>query len=493
MKAWLGDAMRTVGALWYWNARKSWFVLRRRRGQCPCHNPSDSGEPGKTGCEAVTLWNDPARFQRRVCPLLQRNADGVWMCGASVAQVRPFWGRFLILHGAVVVLAVLLTGFTVFGAMRHIGYHVSLKQIFWPPRWSEFRELRVQLFAEQAKAHYEAGRVREAIAALAMAHALAPENYAYAMMLAQFYQAGVPEATDAMYRKLMQMHPERRNDTARVWFRSLLARARFKDLAELARRQLASDPTQTAAWLHALLFASRAMQDWTPLEAAATDAAIDPAVRRALELELAVRRLPAERARDFLRTAGAVTDLPYLRVQRVELFIEFGAPNEALALAASSRFLLSGRDVVRLGLAARAAAGQRDALRRDIEALLAPEREVSLAEISLVAQHLIRYPDRDALGLLREAMPRLSQAEPAVRLEAWINFFCAAGSAQDRAQLAFARERLLSLDLLSPAGVQRLETFFTLLPAQQRPEFLLPQLQPFALDLSYALCGRYLQ
>lgn len=491
MKAWLGDWMRTVGALWWWNARKSAFVLRGRRGQCPCHNPSDTGEPGKTGCEAVIGWREPRRFRWRVCPLLTTDAAGAWVCSAPPERVRPFWGRWFLFHGAAGLLAAVLAGLVAFGAMRQIGYRVTLAQVFWPPRWSEFRQLRVQLFADQAQAHYEAGRIREAIAALATAHSLAPDNYAYAMMLAQFYQAGMPDAADPLYRRLLATHPDRRNETARVWFRSLLARGRFGDVAELARRQLAHEPGQASAWLHALFVASRATRNFEVLEAVAHDAAVPAELRRLAAFEAELRRRPVADARDVLLAAPLPADLPYARVQRIELLLEFNLPEAAATLAAQSRSALAGRDVVRLGLAARAAARDRAGLRADLHALLAPDRAVGLAELSLVAQHLIVHPDGEFLPLLARAMERAEALPTAERLEAWINFLCAAGSGLDRGQLAHARERLLSLDLLTPAAVARIEGFFLLPPGQQRIALLLPQLQPFGLDLSYALCARY--
>lgn len=493
MKAWLGDWMRTVGALWWWNVRKSAFVLRGRRGQCPCHNPSDTGEPGKTGCEAVIGWREPRRFKRRVCPLLMQKGTDAWVCSAPPERVRPFWGRWFIFHAGAALLTATIAGLVVFGAMRQIGYRVTLGQVFWPPRWSEFRQLRVELFAEQAKTHYEAGRIREAIAALATAHALQPDHYAYAVMLAQFYQAGMPDAADPIYRRLMQTHPERRNETARVWFRSLLARGRFGDVAELARRQLVQDPEQTSAWLHALLVSSRAARKFDALEAAVVDPGLSDAARRIVEFELVTRRQPPALVRDHLLRSPLPGTVPYARVQRIELLLEFNVTDAAVALAVDSRASLSGRDVVRLGLAARAAAGEREALRTDLQALLAPEREVGLAELTLVAQHLIRYPDSEFLARLARAMERAESLPSAERLEAWLSFFCAAGSALDRAQLSLAREKLLGSELLTPQAIARMEAFFQIAPAQQRVELLLPQLQPFALDLSYALCGRYVK
>lgn len=172
----LTDAFRMVWALFYWNLRKSLFRWSGRKGDAPCQNRSDSGRAMQTGCEACASWNSRARFQR-VCPLLTRRDDGVWVCRVDAAEVRPFWGRAFAWSGGSVFGVVFLSAILVYSSMRSIGYEVTWRQILWPPAWSELRGVRANLFIQQARERYAAGEVREAIQALTVAYQLNPSHY----------------------------------------------------------------------------------------------------------------------------------------------------------------------------------------------------------------------------------------------------------------------------------------------------------------------------
>jgi tetratricopeptide (TPR) repeat protein len=270
VKGWLADFWRAAWAFFFWNARKSFFVLRRRRGRCPCHNPSDSGRPLATGCEAVSGWHRPERFTR-VCPLLRRNDAGFWVCSVPPEKVRPFWGRAVLHYAAALLVLWLLLAALAYAGLRGIGYQVAYRQLAWPPAWTELPAVRAELFIRQARDHYLAGRVKEAINALSVAYQLDPGNYQAGMMLAQFYRAGSPKQADDLYQRLLVEHPARRTETARAWFQSLLARGRLQDVGELARRQLAAEPEQAAAWTHALFFVTRHLGDEGLLKTVRTD------------------------------------------------------------------------------------------------------------------------------------------------------------------------------------------------------------------------------
>ncbi|HET7536106.1 MAG TPA: tetratricopeptide repeat protein [Candidatus Didemnitutus sp.] len=491
MKGWLGDTVRMTWALLYWNARKSAFVLKRRRGRCPCHHPSDSGRPMETACEAVLDWRQPARFQR-VCPLLTRNSQGTWVCRVSANEVRPFWVRAFAYYGGAVAAVVLLAGFGVWGALVGIGYHVTPRQVFWPPAWRELKQARVQLFIDQARSHYQAGRVREAIAALAVAHELAPDNYPAGMMLAQFYQAGNPDAADTIYLRLSQTHPENRNEIARTWFRSLLARGRLADVVELSRRQLAADSAQAAAWTHALIFSARVMKKPDLLAAAAADPKLPSETRAVLQLEAAVRTAPAADVHRLLLEAPLPTAFPYAREQRTELLIEFGYPQEALGLLAGSQVALGGRDVVRLALDAMAKAGDHERVRREASGLLAPTKQIGPGELTVIAQHLIRYPDSDLLATVVAALSRIDKAPPEQLLEVHLNLLCATGVAGDKARFATVRAAAQATGLMGSALTQRVEDFFFGARKFQRVDVLLVGIPFMPLDVTYLLLERYL-
>jgi hypothetical protein len=493
VKGWLGDLRRGAWALLYWNARKSWFVVRGRAGQCPCHNPSDSGEPLATGCEAAIGWNNPRRF-RHVCPLLVRNEKGAWVCGVAPARVRPFWARAWGFYGAVLAGVFLAGGFSVWGGLRGIGYRVTVRQVLWPPAWSELRAVRAQIFIDQAQEHYHAGRTREAIRALSVAYATDPDNYALGMLLAQFNQAGNPEAADRIYLRLLRLHPAQRRETTEAWFLGMLARGRLMDVAMLAQRELgAAGPEQAAGWIHALIFASRLLHRPDLLETAALGAKLPLAARTTWLFEARVQRATPGEALGILRTEPLLQDFPYARLQRAELFLRIGRPREALALMAASRGELAGRDVVRLALAAYALAEDDAARRREAALLLAPGRKIGEGELTLLAQHLIEHPDAVILEALGRSVENLGGMDPVSRREIWLNYLCALGAAGDEKQFARAREKALATGMISSRVGARLHDFFFPVGSRGRIEIVLPGLTGLSSDLNYLLLQKYWQ
>ncbi|MBX3750442.1 MAG: hypothetical protein KF897_10160 [Opitutaceae bacterium] len=491
MKGWLGDLGRTIWALFYWNLRKSVYRLRGRLGQCPCHNPSDTGAPLETGCEAVLGWRQPRRF-RRVCPLLRQNARGQWVCSVRPEEVRPYWGRAAALVaglGGALALGVLLSAF---GLMRGIGYDVSLRQLAWPPAWHELHEVRARLFIEQARQAYAAGRVREALGALVVAYEMDPSNYSVAMMLAQFYQAGNPALADTLYGNLLREHPAHRVETARVWFRSLLARGQLRGIAELARRQLALEPQQAAAWVHALNFAARHRDEPAILDAAVAIPDLPAAVQDTLRLASRVLRLPRAEARAALLSLPAKPEFVYDRVYRIETLTRLGFAEEAYDLLLNSRPLLAGRDVARLAFAIYAQRGDHARLEREYDALLASGRPLRGHELSLLAIHLVEWPDARLLDKVCAAFPRLAAEPIEGQLEAGLAVFCAAGTARDGSRMADIQQQLAKTTKIPLSGMNRLGSFFLAESGKIRIENILPQQNSMSLELNYALLERYL-
>lgn len=491
VKGWLADMLRTVWAMFYWNTRKTFFVARRRRGQCPCHNPSDSGKPFETGCEAVIHWNRPERF-KRVCPLLAQNEKGRWVCSVAAEQVRPFWGRALAYLGGTVGAVVLVVTLTLYGGMHYIGYKVSVRQIIWPPAWHELAEVRAELFITQARENYRQGKVKEAIQSLTIAYNLDPHHYQVGMMLAQFYQAGSPAQADLIYQGLLRDHPERRNETARVWFESLLSRGRMADVAELAQRQLLLEPPQAAAWTHALLFATDYLPDGKLLEHVASAEAVPESTRKVISMAIEVRKRSSIEAARYLLKVPMAKGFPYEKVYRVEELIRLGYPREALALLSVVRSELAGRDVARLVFAGYAALGDKTRLVREFSALLSNTRKLRAAEITLLAVHLVEYPDQDLLQMLGEALDRVPLDPPGDRLEAAIAFFCAAGVQGDKDQMDRAKQLIADTFSTNPMGLTQLEAFFLKKSSVTRIERLLPSINPLPLELNYALLRHYL-
>jgi len=489
VKGLLGDAARAVWAMFYWNARKSAFRWRGRRDGCPCQNPSDSGEGGRTRCEAVLGWREPRRF-RQVCPLLVPRAEGGWVCSVDAADVRPFWGRAVAwLGGALAVLA-LAGGLGLFTAMRGLGYPVSLRQVLWPPAWRELRAVRAELFIAQARENFLAGRVPEALSALRVAHEMDPRNYAVAMMLAQFHRASQPAAADALYAKLLRDHPQRAVETARTWYFSLLTRGQLTEAAELAAQRIAAEPDQAAAWTHALVFTLRRMGRPEKLESAA--GAAPPAAAGVLRLEARLLREPDPAARRKLLQDTPLPDsFPYAWMHRANRFIGEGQAGDArqLLAAAFERKVLAGRDLVALELAARATQNDGEGLKRTSDLLLA---RGGPAELQILAQHLIVHPRRELLARVLAAMPA-----PAPPTDDWraalLALYCAAGVEKDRPALKLVRERFEPTFGATQAGLAELELFF-LGRLEARPFFtVLPRVEPLPTELLYALLERHLE
>jgi hypothetical protein len=254
---WIGDFFRFWWGLFYWNTRKSWFRLRgAHRDDCPCQNASDSGLAFDTRCDAVALWNKPARF-RKVCPLLVETPDG-WRCSVEAEGVRPFWGRAFLVSGGTLLALYLVAAGVVFAAMRAARYEVSFTSIVVPTHWRDLRTAQERLYAARAQHALQKGNYQEAILALDMVCQINPRNYSAGIALAGLTQvAANPLISEHIYERLMHDVPEKRIQTAQIWFRTLLARADYDTIIPLSAAMLTEDPGQRGAWLNALLFAAR--------------------------------------------------------------------------------------------------------------------------------------------------------------------------------------------------------------------------------------------
>ncbi len=485
MKGRIGDLLRTLWAWWYWNARKTIFVARGRTGRCPCHNNSDIGGVDGVRCDAVLFWKDPRRFGKRVCPLLTRNAKGDWICSVPASQVRPFWGRVAISHVGVVAAVVVVSGLIAWGGMRVVGYRVSLRQIFWPRAWSELRQVRADLFREKALAALSAGRSREAITALLVARQINPGDYGSGMMLAQLLHLVQAEAVDAIYAQLLTHHPEQGKETARVWARSMLARANMTGLAGLALARLEAEPDGVPAWTHALITAARWTRNWNMLVAVVDNPKLPAEARTVCALELKLRQTDPARARSILAAAPAPTT-PYAALHRVERLVEFRDLFEALDLLAVVRPMLAGRDVVRLTLAAHAAGHNRARLEREIGSLLQARGADAAAVVTILAQHLIRFPDEALLLRCREAFEALPSG--GVRDDAAAALFCAAALAGKIDWLPEVRKQFSGQDEAGLVAQRRIEE--RLRGKDWTPLFLLSVVRPVSADLNYAVIER---
>lgn len=488
MNGWLGDLLRTYSAWWYWNTRKTLYVLRKRQGRCPCHNNSDYGaygDVGHTRCDAVLFWKKPDRFARRVCPLLVKNAKDDWVCGVPAAQVKPFWGRVVKAHLVVIVGTVLIAGGGVWGTMRLSGFKVSPRQIFWPPAWRELKQVRGDYFREQARQAFASGAISQAVSSLLVAREMNPWDFETAMMLAQLYQVVRPELVDSLYSQIQKQHPDHAAEVARIWCRSLLTRAQMAGVAHVALGELARPTPEPAAWLHALLTASRFTRDWSGVAKAAEDPKVAASARAVLAFEAKLRRSDPVSARALLRTA-ALPKESYAALYRVERMIEFGDSLDALEALRESRPLLAARDIARLTLAAHAAGRNTAALEREAGLLLAARGDNAGIAVAILAQHLIRFPQESLLLRCREAFNRLPPS--AAREEAAAAFFCAAALAGRIEWLTEIRNAMPLRGDVSLIALQRIEQ--TLKGKNWSPLLLLTIVHPVTTDLNYAVLER---
>ncbi len=253
--------MRFVWALFYWNARKTWFRLRgAHRDDCPCQIYGDSGQAYDSRCEAVSAWHEPDRF-RRVCPLLVQTKEG-WRCSVNAESVRPFWGRAWLYGGGLAAALYLIGTVGIYVGLRLAHYETTYPMVAWPPHWSRLRIAQEKLYANRAQKALQAGNYAEAMLSLEMVTQLNPQNYPAGLALAGLNQvAGQPAVADHIYERLMRDAPDQRRQTAQLWYRALLARGAYTEVKQLATVMLNEDPAERAAWLHALLFSCRQTGD----------------------------------------------------------------------------------------------------------------------------------------------------------------------------------------------------------------------------------------
>lgn len=301
---WLTDSVRLVGAMFYWNARKTAYIARGRKGHCPCQNQSDFGRGKMVACDAVLGWNEPARF-RKVCPLLFGTDEG-WLCSVPAEQVRPFWGRVVVALLVIGVGGYLAATLSVFAALRTFGHvPVSYADIAVPSRWSGIRRAQAQAMLDRATEAFLAGRLAEAHFALRSAQERDPRNYPVSLMLAQIamFQGSLLVA-DAQFARLLVEHPAQAERTAVVYHDTLLSLYRLAPLIEFSLARARVDQAHAAVWVRSALFGLRSVDaaevaqhaaNWEPLIAA-----LAPHAQMLLRAELAARSGGVAAARALL-------------------------------------------------------------------------------------------------------------------------------------------------------------------------------------------------
>jgi hypothetical protein len=293
------DGFRLLFGLFYWNARKSIYLARGRRGRNPCQNEADGDRPGTIRCDACISWTKQGRF-RHVCPLLISN-QGEWACSAPRGEVRAFWGRAALISGAAALAAYLLAASAVFAVLRatHAG-DVAWQDVAWPGRWEEIPKARARSFALRAAEAFIQNRNAEALLSLGSARRLDAREYRTRLLDAQLamYQFNV-KAADAEFASMLEEYPAEAFSTAIGYHDVLIALFRAEPLAEHSLRMAARDREHVALWVRSLLHALR-MAPFATAFAASHEreiAALPAHARLLVEAEVAAQRGDAAGAR----------------------------------------------------------------------------------------------------------------------------------------------------------------------------------------------------
>lgn len=398
---WVIDTARALVAPWYWNWRKTRALRRNPSARCPGSSPSDDPRRCSVRCEASFEWYDRTRFQRYVCPSLARDVEADWACTTPFAPPRPWRAALALWVGTAAVLLVLAV-LGVWAVLRHSGYDISLRQIAWPPAWQEIRRASADHFIKLADAELARGNLNGAILALEIAYTQKPLELGREMALAELHHYAATGNADLVYRRALQLHPNRRLTISRSWLMSLLLRGETKSAGALGTEMLQTDAGDDwPLWVNQVVFDARLRDDWAPLRALSNATRAPELVRDLAGLEWQVRTARPVDARYELRTRPLAPH-PYALLQRCELLIEFGETRAAVILLERHGANLAPRDRLRLQLAAAARTPEFD---RVVAAALTEPPPIAAGEpsaITVIAQHALRNPGSGLLPLCFE-------------------------------------------------------------------------------------------
>lgn len=241
------DLGRILIGLIIWNTRKTVYRLRRR--QCPCQAPGDSGRAGETRCEASFDYDTPERFHF-VCPALARTPDGL-RCHLNRDDVKPFWGRCLLVYGILILTLYVLFGTAWFTLLRHRGLtELEWKDVILPSRHQNISLARAVFFNRTAAKAMEEGDLALAIQALSSARASNPSDLRNGLVLARLHEYTRAFAhAEALYSKLLIDFPDQKEIILIDHHDSMLASQRLLSLQKLAAEQVFADLNERNPWL----------------------------------------------------------------------------------------------------------------------------------------------------------------------------------------------------------------------------------------------------
>ena len=487
MLGWLADLFRFPWALVYWNTRKTWFRAGRGQRRCPCQSPSDSGKGYETGCEACLTWAKPARF-RRVCPLLVDTPEGL-RCSVDTPQVRPFWGRAFLFFGGSVLAVYAAAVLTVFIFLRSVGYPISIVHVGLPPLWHKVGQARGWFFLDRADRAFAEGKTAEGLLYLANGYDFDPANYGAGLRLAKHYQAGHADKSDQVFQRLLNDHPEKRITTWREWFRALQPRGDFPRIAAIARDALMDDAERAGAWMQALVFASRRLDDDAVLRGLLSEQKPAAAVwRPLLEAELLLRAGKLREVRAALERPWPANAPAFTLYYRVSTLLDLREPMAARDVLDRHPGVDLGDARISLGWRAYAEAGAMQPLRIESESLLS--QRLNAATVIFFCGHLIRNPDTALFERLWARLEREPLPLSTENAGAWFSLFAAAGAGNQRTRLQELGTRLKNASSTPFVALGLVEAFFRGETPDRRVTSFLPIL-PLPIEINYALIDRY--
>jgi len=403
--------------------------------------------------------------------------------------VRPFWGRAFAYYGSTLGGIYLAVVIAVFSVLRVVGYPISIVHVGWPGLWYRVPQARGAWFLARSDSALSKGRITEGLLYLANAYEFDPSNYEIGLRIAQTYQAGNPFLSDQIFERLLREHPGKRESTAAIWLRALVARGSFPRVRDLAATEVILDPVHSNAWMRALIYSSRAIQDNEPLNALLANR-LPTATRWRLLIrtELLIRTGRTAEAFAQLSRAWPAGEPGYAVYYQVSELSALGNPMGALDELERHAIEIDGESRVSLTVEALARSGAQRALRGEVERLLAGQPGIST--VYILSAELVRRPNTEIFDLLYDKIAGARLEVTAANSQAWLSLLCAAGVSNDLPRFHALAARLKSESAAPATIVGAIEGFFSGDSGIRQASSFLPYLQ-LPLEMDYALLERF--
>ncbi len=483
MIAWIADFFRFWWSLFYWNAAKTLF-RRRIVKHCPCQAPSDSGRARETRCEACVTWNRPARF-KRVCPLLVDTPDGL-LCSVDTADVRPFWRLTAAWTGGALAACYVAAVLFAFAGLRLLGYPVGIVNLAWPGRWHRLNEARSEYYFEKGTTGFARGDLRTAGMSLYLAYQLDPKRYDIGLMLGEIATLSMPDRADGVYAMLMTQHPRQASQTAQAWMRSALERGNFSALRAIALERLRNGAAPQAPWLHALLFATRQLDDLRTIRELGSTTS-GARWRTLLRTEADLREGRRDRALASLEETWYPIDSYNAYYQTHEL-LALGHPTEALITLAAYQSVLPGEEQSSVRLSALKLLSSPADWRTQTQGML-EHTTVSPGAVEFLAGYLFSHPDATLLAEVSAWLRKKPLPTDDGGIRAYLALYFASGACGDKATMDWIATVLRTQSSNRYYFLETVKRYFLDPNSRIRPsEFL--TLVPLPLEMVYAVWQR---